>query len=95
MLKPPSNCLTDRTKAVLHLWIRFVISVLCLSNCLVCFLQPCDHLLGKDWPALLYCMYFFLCFVTFPYGVLGQVLYLIVSIPNMCLLPYFYNLGDK
>ena len=28
----------------------------------------------------------FLCFVTFPYGVLGQVWYLILDI---CLLPYF------
>ena len=27
-------------------------------------------------------------FVTFPYGVLGQVWYLIVSIPELCLLPY-------
>ena len=29
--------------------------------------------------------------VTFPYGVLGQVWYLIVSIPDRCLLPYFSN----
>ena len=29
-----------------------------------------------------------MCFVTFPYGALGQVRYLIVSIPNLCLLPY-------
>ena len=28
-------------------------------------------------------------FVTFPCGVLGQVMYLIVSIPNLCLLTYF------
>ena len=28
-------------------------------------------------------------FVTFPYGVLGQVWYLIKSIPDLCLLPYF------
>ena len=27
-------------------------------------------------------------FVTFPYGVLGQVWYLIASIPDLCLLPY-------
>ena len=31
----------------------------------------------------------FLCFVTFPYGVLGQVWYLIIWIPDLCLLPYF------
>ena len=28
-------------------------------------------------------------FVTFPYDVLGEVWYLIVSIPDICLLPYF------
>ena len=27
----------------------FVICVLCLPNCLICFLQPCAHLLGKGW----------------------------------------------
>ena len=31
----------------------------------------------------------FLCFVTFPCSVLGQVWYLIVSIPDLCLLTYF------
>ena len=31
----------------------------------------------------------FLCFVTFPLCVLGQVWYLIVSIPDLCLLTYF------
>ena len=33
----------------------------------------------------------FLCFVTFRYGVLGQVWYLIVSIPDICYLPYFQD----
>ena len=30
-------------------------------------------------------------FVTFPYGILGQVWYLIVSIPDLCCLSYFFN----
>ena len=34
----------------------------------------------------LLCVMCFLCFVTFPYDVLGQVRYLIVSIPDFCLL---------
>ena len=35
----------------------------------------------------------FLVFVTFPCGVLGQVWYLIVLIPDLCFLTYFdYNL---
>ena len=29
--------------------------------------------------------------VTFPYGVSGKVWYLIVSIPDLCLLLYFYR----
>ena len=33
-------------------------------------------------------------FVTFPCGVLGQVLYLVVLIPDLCLLPYInWNLS--
>ena len=47
----PSNCFTFRSKAVLLLWILFAIYVSCLSLlcCLVCCLQPYDHLLGKGW----------------------------------------------
>ena len=36
-----------------------------------------------------------LCFVIFPYGVLGQVLYLMVSILNLCILHYFHGLADS
>ena len=32
---------------------------------------------------------FYCVFVTFPYGILGQVWYLIVSIPDLCSLFYF------
>ena len=42
-----------------------------------------------DLLALLYVM-FSCVFVTFPYDVLGQVWYLIVLIPYLCLLFYFY-----
>ena len=31
-------------------------------------------------------------FVTFPCGILGQVWYLIVSFPDLCLLSYFYEI---
>ena len=41
-----------------------------------------------DFLALMYVMLSFV-FVTFPYGILGQVGYLIVSIPYLWLLPYF------
>ena len=32
-------------------------------------------------------------FVIFPFGILGQVWYLIVSIPGPCCLSYFYTYG--
>ena len=35
-----------------------------------------------------------LCFVTFPYGASGQVWYLIVSIPDLCLLYFYGNLSS-
>ena len=41
----------DHSKAVLLLWILFAIYVSCLFLlcCLVCSMQPCDHLLGNCW----------------------------------------------
>ena len=36
-----------------------------------------------------------LCFVTFPCGVLGPVWYMIVSIPNLCLLTYLINFREN
>ena len=51
-------------------------------------MQPCGHLLGM---ALLYMYVMFSCvIVTFPNGVLSQVWYLIVFIPDLCLFSYFY-----
>ena len=52
--------------------------------------QRFGHLLGNaDLLDLVYIM--FPCsFVTFLYGVLGQVWYLIVFIPNICLLPTLF-----
>ena len=59
------NIFTDRSKAVLLLWIIFVIYVSCLSCCLVCSMQPCGHLLGKG-EALGSCVWSFVMFFTFP-----------------------------
>ena len=50
---------------------------------------------GKGLTSWLPCMLrYFGVFVTFSYGVLDQVWYLIVSIPEFCLLAYlvYYNL---
>ena len=45
LVKPSSkNIFTDRSKAVLLLWISLVIYVSCLSVFPVCSFQPCGHL---------------------------------------------------
>ena len=74
----------DRSKPLL--WGIFVIyfSFLSLLCCLVCFFQTCDHLLGgPDLLALIMHFVFPCVFVSFPYGVPGQVWYLILLIPGI------------
>ena len=78
MIKPSSSFLSDRSKAVLILWVLLSICVSCLivlsvpySLVVTCWER--DGLL-----ALMYVCDVFCVFVTFPYGVLGQVWYFIV-----------------
>ena len=52
------------------------------------FIAAYDHLLGKGLGSRV--CYVFLCFVTFLYSVLGQVWYLVVSIPDPGL-PLFFT----
>ena len=64
-------------------------SVLCLLFFVrVCLYVLCGHLLGKGWPlgSRLWCL---LWVCHFPIGILGQVWYLIVSIPDLCTITYF------
>ena len=65
----------------------------CSVLCLLCFVRVClyvlcGHLLGKGWPlgSRLWCP---LWVCHFPIGILGQVWYLIVSIPDLCTITYF------
>ena len=65
----------------------------CSVLCLLCFVRVClyvlfGHLLGKGWPlgSRLWCL---LWVCHFPIGILGQVWYLIVSIPDLCTITYF------
>ena len=71
------------------------VDLLCFCSvlCLLCFVRVClyvlrGHLLGKGWPlgSRLWCL---LWVFHFPIGILGQVWYLIVSIPDLCNLTYF------
>ena len=91
LLSPPVKYFTDRSKAVLLLWILFcyLCFVSVMLSCL--FIQHCGHLLGRaNLLAILYVM-FSRVFVTFPFGVLGQVWNSIVSIPDLWHLPYFVS----
>ena len=88
--KPSSKIFPDRSKAVLLLWIFYVFVLSCLFYVFVriCLYVLCGHLLGKCWPlgSRLWCL---LWVCHFPIGILGQVWYLIVSIPDLCTLTYF------
>ena len=42
----------------------------------------------EDLDLLAYMVMLIVCFVTFPCGILGHVLYLIVSFPDICSLSY-------
>ena len=90
MLKPSSkNTFTDRSMAMLRLWMLFVICV-CLYYTV---LYVTGSLVSSCWERAdllaLLCAIFSCVFVTFPYGILGQVWFLIISILDLCLLPYF------
>ena len=74
---------TDRSKAVLLSWILFLFCLFRVCHAFnFCSFQPSGPPLGS-----LVCDVF-LCFVTVQCGVLGQLWYLIVSIPDLCLRTY-------
>ena len=54
----------------------------------ICSLRPCDYLLSNSWPLGSLIFVFSGVFVTFTYGVLGQVWYLNVSLPGVLLNVY-------
>ena len=86
----PVKYFTDRSKAVLLLWIFYVFSVLCLLcvSVYICFVVTCWE--RADLLALVCGV--LLCVCHFPIGILGQVWYLIVSIPDLCTITYFQTL---
>ena len=66
----------------------FFVFAFAILPCL--FLAALWSPVGKGLTSWFFCLRCFLCVVvTFPYGVLGQVWYLIVSIPDFCLFHYF------
>ena len=87
--KPSSNFLTGRSRAVFILWIFYVICF-CLFHAVMSI--SCSLVVTcwerADLLTFLYVMSSCV-FATFSFVVLVQVWYLIVSIPDICLLPYF------
>ena len=69
-------------------WLSFVVSNLeiIMLSCLFVVV-----LWSPTWKGVTYVM-FSCVFITFPCGVLGQVWYLIVSIPDLCTFTYFNNI---
>ena len=93
MFKPSSNFLADRL--TVPRWCFFCGSFLLLvfSVSVILSLSVPSSIVVTCWEradllALLYVM-FYCVFITLPNGVLGLVWYLIVSIPDLCLLPNF------
>ena len=66
----------------------FFLSCVCYAFLRVCLYVPCGYLLGKDSPLGSPLIVVSNC--HFPIGIMGQVGYLIVSIPDLCNLTYFY-----
>ena len=94
MVKHCSNFLIGRSKALLLLWnpfchLYFVSVFVILSFLLLAALWSPDGKNGCPLGSLI-CDVFF-CFCHFSICVLSQVWYFIVSIPDIFLLPYFYN----
>ena len=91
-LSPPVKYFTDHSKAVLLLWIFYVsFSVLCLlCICMRLFICALWSPAGKGLASWLSFVVSGCEFATFPVGILGQMCYLIVLIPDLCTLTYFY-----
>ena len=88
MCKPSCDCLADRSKAVLLLWIP----LLFMFHGCICYtilFVPCSLVITccelAALLALLCVVFSCVFFITFPYGVPGQVWCLIVSIPHLYL----------
>ena len=89
-LSPPVKYFTDRTKVVRLLWNLYVFF------CLVFVMPSCA---SADFCLVVTCrekadLLALVCGVQlsvyhFPIGILGQMWYLIVSIPDLCTLTYF------
>ena len=80
---------TGKSKVVLLLWIIGVVFVSCVSHAFAS-VHCCLVVTRWERADLLLLVGDVNCiFVNFPYGILGQVWYLIVWFPDVCRLSYF------
>ena len=92
MFKPSSDLFTDYSKAMLFvghfcdLCLTFVFIYCTVWSVAYSLVTTCWE---RAVLLFLLCVMFPCVFVTFPYGVSGQMRYLIVWIPDLCLL-FFY-----
>ena len=85
VLSTPIKYFTDRSKAVLLLWIFFYCLVFAMplyTSVYMCLVVTCWE--RADLLALVCGVLLWVCY--YPIGILGQVWYLIVSIPDLCTL---------
>ena len=92
-ISPKVNIFTDRTKAVYtsfvdHLCYLFLVFVMLLRLFIAALWSPA----GKELTCSLWFVMFNCVSVTFPCGIPGQLWYLIVWIPDLYRLSYFYFL---
>ena len=94
--KPSSTIFTDRSKAVLLLWIFYVFFCLVFAMPLWASVYMCLVLTCWERTDMLALVCGVQLWVRhYPIGILGQVWYLIVSIPDLCTLIYFGRTDKK
>ena len=67
----------------------------CVSHYFALFIAASWSPAEKGLTFWLMLMMFIVFFITFPYGILGQVWYMIVSFPDLCRLSYFVYLCSR
>ena len=83
------NIFANCSRAVLLFWIICVFVCLVLLMLSHLFIAALWSPAGKGLISWLLLVKFIVFLLLFPCGILGQVWYLIVSFPDLCLLSYF------
>ena len=96
-LSPPVKHFTDRSKAVLHLWIFYVfLSCVYYAFVCVCLYVSFGHLLGKGWPlgSRMWCTCLTVS-LSHSHWYPGSGVVLDWAIPDLCTLTFMMSLSDN